>query len=197
MKLKIQDPKRYAPKGVRVYAGAADAGSHSGIYGRGLGINGRNTSNDVFGERHDMIEDDAGNTESTIDDVICQVQPWYNSPSAAGDLLGHRKITRARNCFNKLAPSVGPYLLNYQEFRMTGPTPITPINRTNTNTDQDGSPDLQDQILSHISSLKALVQKHNESPTGLLKPIRLSFDNEGGPEEEHDEELEELRKPYN
>nr|GEV71451.1 reverse transcriptase domain-containing protein [Tanacetum cinerariifolium] len=48
----------------------------------------------------------------------------------------------------------------------------------------------------HISSLKALVQKHNESPTGLLKPIWLSFDNEGGPEEEHNEELEDLQKPY-
>nr|GEY02887.1 reverse transcriptase domain-containing protein [Tanacetum cinerariifolium] len=79
---------------------------------------------------------------------------------------------------------------------MTVPTPITPINRTNTNTDQDGPPDLQDQILSHISYLKALVQKHNESPTGLLKPIQLSFDNEGGPEKEHDEEFEDLRKPY-
>nr|GEY75064.1 hypothetical protein [Tanacetum cinerariifolium] len=87
---------------------------------------------------------------------------------------------------------MGPYLLNYQEFRMTGPTSITSINRINTNIDQDGPPDLQDQILRHISSLKALVQKHNESPTGLLKPIRLSFDNEGGPEEE----LEDLRKPY-
>nr|GEW87436.1 hypothetical protein [Tanacetum cinerariifolium] len=113
--------------------------------------------------------------------ACCSIVCRYNSPSAAGDLLGHRKITGAKNCFNKLAPSVGPYLLNYQEFRMTGPTPITLINRTNTNTDQDGSPDLQDQILSHISSLKTLVQKHNESPTGLLKPIRLSFDNEDVP----------------
>nr|GEX70027.1 reverse transcriptase domain-containing protein [Tanacetum cinerariifolium] len=49
---------------------------------------------------------------------------------------------------------------------------------------------------NHISSFKALVKKHNESPTGLLKPILLSFDNEGGPEEEHYEELEDLRKPY-
>nr|GEV82624.1 hypothetical protein [Tanacetum cinerariifolium] len=80
--------------------------------------------------------------------------------------------------------------------RLNGPTPITSINQTNTNADYDGPPDLQDQILSHISSLKALVKKHNESLTGLLKPIRLSFDNEGGPEEEHDEELEDLRKPY-
>nr|GEW71250.1 hypothetical protein [Tanacetum cinerariifolium] len=134
----------------------------------------------------------ASNTESTIDDVIHQVQ----HPSVAGDLLGHPKVTGARNYVNKLASYVGPYLLSYQEFRMTGPTPITPINRTNTNTDQDGPTDLQDQILSHVSSLKALVQKHNEAPTGLLKPIRLSFDNEGGPEEEHDEELEDLRKPY-
>ncbi|GKC33969.1 reverse transcriptase domain-containing protein [Tanacetum coccineum] len=43
---------------------------------------------------------------------------------------------------------------------------------------------------------KFTVDKHNESPTGLLKPIRLSFDHEGGPEEEHDEEPEDLRKPY-
>nr|GEX14289.1 reverse transcriptase domain-containing protein [Tanacetum cinerariifolium] len=182
-----------------------DAGSHSGVYGRRFEINGRNTSNDMSGERHDMIEDDAGNALLYVwswghtrgeTNACCTIFCRCNSPSVAEDLLEHRKVTEARNCFNKLAPSVGPYLLNHQEFRMTGPTPITLINRTNTNTDQDGSPDLQDQILSHISSLKALVQKHNESPTGLLKPIRISFDNEGGPEEEHDEELKDLRKPY-
>nr|GEW01138.1 reverse transcriptase domain-containing protein [Tanacetum cinerariifolium] len=222
-----------------------DAGSHSGVYGRRFGINGWNTSNDMPGERHDMIEDDAGNAllySTALGSIYTQrhstISPCFFpltiSPSdntiptvldgsliltlefgpgvTPGDRLtrvvpffvgatAHQwpKIssnTGARNCFNKLAPSVGPYLLNYQEFRMTGPTPITPINQTNTNTDQDGSPDLQEQILSHISSLKALVQKHNESPTGLLKPIWLSFDNEGGPEEEHDEELKDLRKPY-
>ncbi|GJY65001.1 hypothetical protein Tco_0466461 [Tanacetum coccineum] len=42
---------------------------------------------------------------------------------------------------------------------------------------------LKEQILNHISSLKALVQLHNESPTGLVKPIRLSFDDEERPEE--------------
>nr|GEV98424.1 reverse transcriptase domain-containing protein [Tanacetum cinerariifolium] len=37
---------------------------------------------------------------------------------------------------------------------------------------------------------------HNESPNGLVRPIRLSFDDEGGLEEKRDEEFEDLRKPY-
>nr|GEV88643.1 reverse transcriptase domain-containing protein [Tanacetum cinerariifolium] len=40
------------------------------------------------------------------------------------------------------------------------------------------------------------VQLHNESPSGLVRPIRLSFEDEGGPEEKKDEEPEDLRKPY-
>nr|GEW49409.1 hypothetical protein [Tanacetum cinerariifolium] len=107
---------------VRVYAGAADAGSHSEIYRHRFGINGHNTSNDMSGERHNMIENDAGNTESTCHlsdhpliltpkfgpkghtwgetNACCSIVCRYNSPSAAGDLLKHQKITGARNCFN-------------------------------------------------------------------------------------------------
>nr|GEU36173.1 hypothetical protein [Tanacetum cinerariifolium] len=109
---------------VRVYAGAPGARSHSGIYGRRFGINRQNTSNDMSGERHDMIEDDTGNTESTLmmsfvrpsshshagvwsrghtwgeTNACCFIMCRYNSPSAAEDLLGHWKMTGARNCFN-------------------------------------------------------------------------------------------------
>nr|GEW56895.1 reverse transcriptase domain-containing protein [Tanacetum cinerariifolium] len=49
---------------------------------------------------------------------------------------------------------------------------------------------------SVVGGLLGHRKKHNESPTGLLKPIQLSFDNEGGPEKEHGEELEDFRKPY-
>ncbi|GKF59216.1 hypothetical protein Tco_0176002 [Tanacetum coccineum] len=81
---------------------------------------------------------------------------------------------------------------------MIGPTPdpTTSVNRTATGSNPNNPPNLQDQILNHISSLKALIQLHNESPTGLVRPIRLSFDNEGGPEEKRDEEPEDLQKPY-
>ncbi|GKD52694.1 hypothetical protein Tco_1281670 [Tanacetum coccineum] len=72
--------------------------------------------------------------------------------------------------------------------------PTTPVNRVDTNEPND-PPNLQEQILNHISSLKALVQLHNESPTGSVKPIRLSFDDEEQPEEKL-EEPEDLRKPY-
>ncbi|GJV67410.1 hypothetical protein Tco_1482919 [Tanacetum coccineum] len=79
---------------------------------------------------------------------------------------------------------------------MIGPTsdPTTPVNRTDDD-NPNNPPNLQDRILNHISSLKALVQLHNESPTGLLRPIRLSFDDVRGPKEKHDEEPEDLRKP--
>ncbi|GKB18095.1 hypothetical protein Tco_0852018 [Tanacetum coccineum] len=81
---------------------------------------------------------------------------------------------------------------------MTFPTldPTTPVNQTATGSNPNNPPNLQDQILNHISSLKALVQLHNESPIGLVRPIRLSFDNEGGPKEKNDEAPEDLRKPY-
>ncbi|GKA34182.1 reverse transcriptase domain-containing protein [Tanacetum coccineum] len=80
---------------------------------------------------------------------------------------------------------------------MTGPTldPSTPVNRTSTD-DPNNPPNLQEQILSHISSLRALVQLHNESPTGLVTPIRLDFDDKEKLEEKPDEETEDLRKPY-
>ncbi|GKC59369.1 hypothetical protein Tco_1086967 [Tanacetum coccineum] len=41
-----------------------------------------------------------------------------------------------------------------------------------------------------------LVQLHNESPRSLVRPIRLFFDDEGGPKEKRDEEPEDLQKPY-
>ncbi|GKF20353.1 reverse transcriptase domain-containing protein, partial [Tanacetum coccineum] len=80
---------------------------------------------------------------------------------------------------------------------MTGPTldPSTPVNQINT-TDPNNTPNLQEQIRNHISSLKALVQLHNESPTGLITPIQLDFDEKEKPEEKPEEETEDLRKPY-
>ncbi|GJS23947.1 reverse transcriptase domain-containing protein [Tanacetum coccineum] len=79
---------------------------------------------------------------------------------------------------------------------LQGPTsdPTTPVNRIDTN-DPNNPPNLQEQILGRVSSLKALVQLHNESPTGSVKPIWLSFDDEGRPEEKI-EEPGDLRKPY-
>ncbi|GKA36049.1 hypothetical protein Tco_0722540 [Tanacetum coccineum] len=44
--------------------------------------------------------------------------------------------------------------------------------------------------------LKTLVQLHNESPRSPVRPIRLFFDDEGGPKEKRDEEPEDLLKPY-
>ncbi|GJS75913.1 hypothetical protein Tco_0725794 [Tanacetum coccineum] len=120
----------------------------------------------------------------------------YNTPPVTEGILGTTEGHRSKKLHQQISATRRTQLLNYQEFRMADPTLTTPVNRTNTNTDQNDPPDLQDQILNHISLLKALVQKHNESPMGLLKPIRLSFDNEGGPEEEHDEEPKDLRKPY-
>ncbi|GKC21031.1 reverse transcriptase domain-containing protein [Tanacetum coccineum] len=42
----------------------------------------------------------------------------------------------------------------------------------------------------------ALVQLYNESPTGSGRPMRLSFEDEERSEEKHDDEPEDLRKPY-
>ncbi|GJT23751.1 reverse transcriptase domain-containing protein [Tanacetum coccineum] len=103
---------------------------------------------------------------------------------------------RSRKLLQQIGTIRGTQLLNYHKLRMTGPIsdPTTPVNRVDTNEPND-SPNIQEQILNHISSLKALVQLHNESPTGSVKPIRLTFDDEEQPAEKL-EEPEDLRKPY-
>ncbi|GJZ98024.1 hypothetical protein Tco_0670477 [Tanacetum coccineum] len=86
---------------------------------------------------------------------------------------------------------------------MTGPTPdpVTPINQVTRNDDNpNNSPSLQDQILDHMSSLKALIKQHNERSGILIEPIRLTFGDEEecdkgkkvdkGDEEEEDEDLQ-------
>ncbi|GJY76410.1 hypothetical protein Tco_0481526 [Tanacetum coccineum] len=91
------------------------------------------------------------------------------------------------------------------EFRMMGPTshPVTPLNRiTEYNDNQNNSLSLQDQILSHISSLETLIKQHNERAGILITPIRLTFteveeSNKGKDNkclgEENDEDL---KRPY-
>ncbi|GJU11391.1 hypothetical protein Tco_1133787 [Tanacetum coccineum] len=103
---------------------------------------------------------------------------------------------RSRKLLQQIGAIRGTQLLNYHKLRMTGPIsdPTTSVNRVDTNEPTD-SPNIQEQILNHISSLKALVQLHNESPTGSVKPIRLTFDDEEQPAEKL-EEPEDLRKPY-
>nr|GEX89347.1 reverse transcriptase domain-containing protein [Tanacetum cinerariifolium] len=77
----------------------------------------------------------------------------------------------------------------------------TPLGHKNDN--QENSPSLQDQILSHISSLETLIKEHNERAGTLITPIRLTFDREvesnkgkdnKGSGEEKDEDLKRLYK---
>ncbi|GJR75736.1 hypothetical protein Tco_0088101 [Tanacetum coccineum] len=66
---------------------------------------------------------------------------------------------------------------------MTGRTsePVTPVNQVIRNDDNtNDSASLQDQILDHVSSLKALIKQHNERSGTLIEPIRLSFGDEEG-----------------
>nr|GEX29682.1 reverse transcriptase domain-containing protein [Tanacetum cinerariifolium] len=59
--------------------------------------------------------------------------------------------------------------------------PVTPVNQATRNNDNpNNSPSLQDQILDHVSSLKALIKQHNERCGTLIEPIRLSFGDEDG-----------------
>nr|GEV05952.1 reverse transcriptase domain-containing protein [Tanacetum cinerariifolium] len=65
------------------------------------------------------------------------------------------------------------------------------------------TPNLKEQILNQLSSLKALVKLHNEIPLGRVTPIRLSFGDEPGPDlpkgpevEESKDKDEDLRKPH-
>nr|GEU29639.1 reverse transcriptase domain-containing protein [Tanacetum cinerariifolium] len=89
---------------------------------------------------------------------------------------------------------------------MIGPTPnpVTPANLVTRNDDNpNNSPSLQDQILDHMASLKALIKHYNEKSETLMEPIRLTFGDEEdgdklkaggkGTEEEKDEDLQ---KPY-
>nr|GEV68231.1 hypothetical protein [Tanacetum cinerariifolium] len=85
----------------------------------------------MSGERHDMIEDDAENALFTTQsqrlmmssirpsshshvgvwsrghtrgetNACCSIVCRCNTPLVAEDLLGHRKVTGARNCFNNV-----------------------------------------------------------------------------------------------
>ncbi|GJX64014.1 hypothetical protein Tco_0298357 [Tanacetum coccineum] len=89
---------------------------------------------------------------------------------------------------------------------MAGPTSesVTLVNQVTRNDDNpNNSPILQDQILDHVSSPKALIKQHNERFGTLIEPIRLSF----GEEDENDKVKrankkvedacdEDLKKPY-
>ncbi|GJX18843.1 hypothetical protein Tco_0221520 [Tanacetum coccineum] len=89
---------------------------------------------------------------------------------------------------------------------MTGPTHdlVTLVNQVARDDDNPNNPpSLQDQIMDHISLLKALIKQHKEKSGTLIESIRLTFsDNEEGDkaktngkitEEEKDEDL---LKPY-
>ncbi|GKA37339.1 reverse transcriptase domain-containing protein [Tanacetum coccineum] len=89
---------------------------------------------------------------------------------------------------------------------MTGPTsdPVTPLNQfTKSNDNQDNSPTLQDQILSHMSSLETFIRQHNERAGTPITPIRLTFTEEGEFNKGKDnnkgldgEKDEDLKRPY-
>ncbi|GKB84862.1 hypothetical protein Tco_0957134 [Tanacetum coccineum] len=89
---------------------------------------------------------------------------------------------------------------------MIGPTPdpTTPINRAGEGNNPNNSPSLQDQILSHMSSLEALIKQHNDrAETPMITPIRLTFGEERDDRVEKDngqdkgkEKNEDLKKPY-
>nr|GFC24942.1 reverse transcriptase domain-containing protein [Tanacetum cinerariifolium] len=82
--------------------------------------------------------------------------------------------------------------------------PVTPVNQATRNNDNpNNSPSLQDQILDHVSSLKALIKQHNERCGTLIEPIRLSFGDEDGSDKgkgvdkgDEDAKDEDLQKPY-
>ncbi|GKC04053.1 reverse transcriptase domain-containing protein [Tanacetum coccineum] len=90
---------------------------------------------------------------------------------------------------------------------MTGPTsePVTPVNRVaGSSNNNNHSPNLQDQILNHISSLEALIKEHNEKSDAQVTPIRLTFGSEDEPVNKANDKGkapvveidEDLRKPY-
>ncbi|GJZ97952.1 hypothetical protein Tco_0670405 [Tanacetum coccineum] len=129
------------------------------------------------------------------------------------DTIRKRRGTVKRQRRNiRLTTTEGTYYVSGS--RMTGPTPdpVTPLNRVTENNDnQNNSPSLQDQILSHISSLETLIKQHIERAGTLITPIRLTFDgeeesnkgedNNKGPGKEKDEDLkrsykEVLKSPF-
>nr|GEW19720.1 hypothetical protein [Tanacetum cinerariifolium] len=64
-----------------------------------------------------------------------------------------------------------------------GPTSqsATSINQVTRNDDnKNDSSSLQDQILDHVFSLKALIKQHNKRSGTLIEPIRLSFEDGKG-----------------
>nr|GEX80479.1 reverse transcriptase domain-containing protein [Tanacetum cinerariifolium] len=89
---------------------------------------------------------------------------------------------------------------------MMGPTPdlVTPLNQVVENNNQNIPSSLQDQILSHMSSLEALIKQHNEKGgTPIVTPIRLTFHDDGdwGKGKDSDQSPkdggdEDLKKPY-
>ncbi|GJU75073.1 reverse transcriptase domain-containing protein [Tanacetum coccineum] len=77
---------------------------------------------------------------------------------------------------------------------MMGPTPdlITPSGQVITNVNSD-TPNLQEQILNQLSSLKALVKLHNGTPSGKVTSHGLSFGDKPGPDPPGGPEVEELK----
>ncbi|GJU53677.1 RNA-directed DNA polymerase, eukaryota, reverse transcriptase zinc-binding domain protein [Tanacetum coccineum] len=91
-----------------------------------------------------------------------------NQEEAFHTLKNFRSTTTARTLF-------------VSRSRMTGPTPdsVTSVNQVTRNSDNPhNSPSLQDQILDHVSSLKALIKQHNERSRTLIEPIRQTFADE-------------------
>ncbi|GKC82863.1 hypothetical protein Tco_1138580 [Tanacetum coccineum] len=94
-----------------------------------------------------------------------------------------------------LTPELGP--------RVT-PDPVTPLNQVMENNNPNNTPSLQDQILSRMSSLEALIKQHNERVrTPIVTPIRLTFHDDGdggkrkdGGKSPRDGGDEDLKKPY-
>ncbi|GJZ16258.1 hypothetical protein Tco_0551935 [Tanacetum coccineum] len=155
---------------------------HAGIYSRRV-------SNDTPGKRRNITRRRHGKCASL--QVVFILKAKSDS------------VSDTPNHLLTLAPKFGPGVTPGARLTRVvplcvGPTPdpATTVNQTATGSNPNNPPDLQDQILNHISSLKSHVQLHNESPTGLVRPIRLSFDDEGGPEEKNDEESEDLQKHY-
>ncbi|GKD06193.1 hypothetical protein Tco_1181167 [Tanacetum coccineum] len=72
------------------------------------------------------------------------------------------------------------------------------------NNNPNNTPSLQDQILSRMSSLEALIKQHNErARTPIVTPIRLTFHDDGdggkrkdGGKSPRDGGDEDLKKPY-
>ncbi|GJZ49985.1 hypothetical protein Tco_0604175 [Tanacetum coccineum] len=92
----------------------------------------------------------------------------------------------------------------YALFLETRKKPLTPRrNLTRSTAEWTWLRPEADQILDHVSSLKALIKQHNERFGTLIEPIHLSFGDEDGSDKGKgvekgvgDAEDEDLRKPY-